>query len=566
MAFWEKSAASVFHALGLNSVKSRVLAFALLATVIPSLTAVRVSYAHNRQSLFDRLTTDLRTASSEAVRQTDLWLAERFYDMRVFSNSPEVWENLRNHTQAGSRSTDARESLARLATYLTSVGSRFQDYGALTVLDTQARVVTGSGRLAPPELSDDWLSRVAIGEEVRGEAYWDYAQERFVFDIARSIRAPQGDFLGVLAAQVNFSTISARLSRLNVGQSGHTYLTNSDGQLVVSSRVAAAEIADKTLPLRTLEVLAVSPLLEYSGPRLRWVVGSMTPVRSSNWMVVAEIETEEAFVPLTELRTRTLVVLFGLLLGVGLLAYLLSLTIVRPLGRLTGAAEEVAAGELDVDVPVVSRDELGYLTRVFNDMVLQIRRARQELEKLSITDKLTGLFNRSNMIATLNTEAARCLRKNTVFTVLMLDVDHFKNFNDTYGHLAGDEVLAKVGLILSDSTRDMDYVARYGGEEFLIMLPETTLEMSHEVAERVRGRLALEIFGGERGISLSIGAAEFPQHGDEPKAVIAAADEALYEAKRAGRDRIVHARVVVDATPVEVSSGEAASGETLQSA
>jgi diguanylate cyclase (GGDEF)-like protein len=243
-------------------------------------------------------------------------------------------------------------------------------------------------------------------------------------------------------------------------------------------------------------------------------------------------------------------------LSVGLLAYLLSLTIVRPLGRLSAAAAQVAAGNLDADVPVVSRDELGYLSRVFNDMVAQIRQSRDELEELSITDGLTRLYNRSHMMQTLSSETARCLRNGETFAVLMIDIDYFKAYNDTYGHLAGDEVLERTGTILREATREMDYAARYGGEEFLILLPETDLPSSVAVAERIRERFSQERFSteAETRISISVGVAEFPKHGNSPESIIASADAALYEAKRLGRDRIVQVSPIV-AVPDE-SDGE----------
>jgi diguanylate cyclase (GGDEF)-like protein len=557
MGLWEKIAARVFDALRLTSVKRRVLAFALLATVIPSLTTVRVSYVHNRQSLLDKVTTELRSASAFAARQIDLWLKERFYDVRVFSNSPEVWENLDGYLRGQDGRSSGDESLARLATYLSSVRDRFEDYAALAVLDAQGAVVVRTGSLTRLRLPDDWLDRTAIGEEVHGEAYWDDAQERYVLDIARAIRSPVGDFLGVVTAQVNFSSVATLLRGLDVGQGGHVYLVNGGGNLLVSSRVQESEIVDKALPVRTLEALAEPPSLEYAGPRLRWVVGTLDPVAGTGWKVIAEIETAEAFVPIAELRNRTFFVLVGLLLSVGLLAYLLSLTIVRPLNRLTGAAHEAAAGNLAVDVPVASRDELGYLTEVFNDMMGRIRRGREELEKLSVTDSLTGLFNRMNMMETLNAECARASRKDTCFTLLMLDIDHFKDYNDSYGHLAGDEVLARLGKILREATREMDYVARYGGEEFLVMLPDTDLGAAQDVAERVRGLLSQESFGDGRAaeISISIGAAEFPRHGGSPEGIIAAADAALYQAKRGGRNRLVQAESAGDAATPMRSSG-----------
>jgi diguanylate cyclase (GGDEF)-like protein len=123
---------------------------------------------------------------------------------------------------------------------------------------------------------------------------------------------------------------------------------------------------------------------------------------------------------------------------------------------------------------------------------------------------------------------------------MMSDVDHFKQFNDTHGHLKGDEALRCVAKVLKECSRDVDCVARYGGEEFLIILPETPTKGAVEVAERIRERLAAEAVAGGR-LTLSIGVAEFPANGEGDEALIAAADAALYQAKGEGRDRVVAA-------------------------
>jgi diguanylate cyclase (GGDEF)-like protein len=122
----------------------------------------------------------------------------------------------------------------------------------------------------------------------------------------------------------------------------------------------------------------------------------------------------------------------------------------------------------------------------------------------------------------------------------MIDIDHFKEYNDTQGHLAGDAVLARVAALFRESTRSIDYSARYGGEEFLILLPESDPDGAMRVAERIRVRVAAETFGdGKRPVTVSVGVAGFPTQGDTPESVIAAADAALYEAKRQGRNRVV---------------------------
>jgi diguanylate cyclase (GGDEF)-like protein len=181
---------------------------------------------------------------------------------------------------------------------------------------------------------------------------------------------------------------------------------------------------------------------------------------------------------------------------------------------------------------------------VFKNLVTRVREreGQGELERLSVTDALTGLYNRRHLTGTLANEVQRSRRLRRTFAVLLVDVDHFKQYNDTHGHLAGDAALVKIAEVLRKTTRGVDSVARYGGEEFLVMLLETTLATAAAVAERIRARVAAEAFEGGR-LSVSIGAAEYPSHGDTPEELIASADAAMYQAKADGRDRVMVATV-----------------------
>jgi len=214
--------------------------------------------------------------------------------------------------------------------------------------------------------------------------------------------------------------------------------------------------------------------------------------------------------------------------------------IVRPLTRLAQAAGTVAKGDLDVGLPVTTGGEVGYLTEVFNNMVARLRESRTELERLSVTDPLTGLFNRLRLMEALENEVRRSRRLHHQFTVVMADVDLFKKYNDEFGHPAGDLVLKRAAAIMREASRDVDFVARYGGEEFLIMMPETELEGGAQFAERIRKKLATERLPDGK-ITLSLGIAAFPMHGDTADQLIAEADAALYLAKRAGGDRVIAA-------------------------
>lgn len=167
----------------------------------------------------------------------------------------------------------------------------------------------------------------------------------------------------------------------------------------------------------------------------------------------------------------------------------------------------------------------------------------EELRHLSLHDPLTGLYNRRHMDEVLLHEVQLARRKGRSLTAIMLDIDHFKRFNDQFGHEAGDAVLCEVGKLLSSQVRETDMACRYGGEEFLLLLPESPLEVAIERAEILRakvGELTLTHQGRALGrISLSLGVADLPDHAETGDALITAADTALYQAKAAGRDRVV---------------------------
>jgi diguanylate cyclase (GGDEF)-like protein len=173
-------------------------------------------------------------------------------------------------------------------------------------------------------------------------------------------------------------------------------------------------------------------------------------------------------------------------------------------------------------------------------------RLHAEAERLSVTDPLTGAWNYRYFSRRFEQEIERSRRFGRVLALLMLDIDHFKLVNDRFGHQRGDEVLVEFAGRVTGSVRDIDTFARYGGEEFVLILPETNLEGGLAVAEKLRRGTVKTPFCGEddgNGVRLtvSIGVACFPEHATQPEELLRAADEALYEAKLQGRDRVVTA-------------------------
>ena len=168
----------------------------------------------------------------------------------------------------------------------------------------------------------------------------------------------------------------------------------------------------------------------------------------------------------------------------------------------------------------------------------------QRLLQMATSDPLTGLFNRGYVEDRLGIELSRARRYGNVLTLAVIDADHFKALNDTYGHAAGDSGLKKIGALLRDSFRQSDTTARYGGEEFVVLLPETNIEAARRKVESLRELVAatpmqLGPQAQSVQITISAGLASFPDNGNDAAELLAAADERMFRAKREGRNRVV---------------------------
>ncbi len=200
----------------------------------------------------------------------------------------------------------------------------------------------------------------------------------------------------------------------------------------------------------------------------------------------------------------------------------------------------------------VDQEDEKLVTRLTGDAALALTnlRLRKQLEDLSIRDPLTGLFNRRYLEEFFAQELIRSRRKSGALSVVMLDIDHFKRFNDTYGHEAGDAVLYELGKFFKREMRGSDVTCRYGGEEFIVLLPETTVDTAMRRAEQLRKSVkSLHVKFIDQilpEINLSMGVASFPGHGDSMEELIRKADMALYAAKEEGRDRVCVAPARVD--------------------
>jgi diguanylate cyclase (GGDEF)-like protein len=201
-------------------------------------------------------------------------------------------------------------------------------------------------------------------------------------------------------------------------------------------------------------------------------------------------------------------------------------------------ADEKSVGVLCLYTPpdfAPDAESLGLLAAIGDRIAVGIRNVRlyEETRSSSLHDPLTGLANRRFLELQLDKIVETTRRYGNLLSLVMMDIDHFKKYNDTHGHLEGDRLLTKLAAILIRETRHADYVFRYGGEEFLVILPDTGLEMAAEAADRLRQAVAQEA-----GVTISLGVAAYRRCMPDKEALIRKADEALYLAKQNGRNRV----------------------------
>ncbi len=536
MTTWQDTIARRLRALHLDTIRNQMLVFAVVATLVPALAVTVVSHRQNRPpSIGDQVAPELRGASADAAWDIDQWLSDRLRDLRVAATAYAVAENL-------ARTQGSAEAVGRLRDYLNSVRERCPDCEGLLVLDARGRFVTSSGgRMSGVQFTQDRLTALRTGDALVGDAYWDAGLGKATLALAVPIRQADGRYVGALMAKLNLRSVADILQRIAPTDSGDVYLMNEQGRLILRLRSSSAEVMRTKVPPATAQALIdrEGTTVEYKRADGQAVIGTLRRIPALRWAAVVEMPRAELVRRAGGSGSGLGVTLVLLLAGAGLVAYV-GVLMVRPLERLAGAAGKVAAGDLSVELPFAGRGEVGILTQVFKNILMRLREreGQGELERLSVTDALTGLYNRRHLMGTLANEVQRSRRLRRTFSVLLADVDHFKQYNDTHGHLGGDAALVKVAEILRKMTRGVDSVARYGGEEFVVMLIEAPIATAAAVAERIRARVVAEEFSGGK-LSVSVGAAEYPTHGDTPEELIASADAAMYEAKSGGRDRVV---------------------------
>ncbi|OOZ41481.1 hypothetical protein BOW53_03660 [Solemya pervernicosa gill symbiont] len=359
--------------------------------------------------------------------------------------------------------------------------------------------------------------------------------------------------------------LGAKSQIRGIGKTGETYLVDRNSRMITDSLFL--DNSDHELQVNTYPVeIGISEQQEVTG---LWDDYRGVPVAGSSMVItmddffcilISEQDQDEAFQPITQLRDRAITLSVAMFLCVIVIALATARTIFTPLNKLMRGIETIGEGDLSSQVTGVNGNhEIGTLAQAFNRMCQSLGRTQasleeknRKLEELSTRDGLTGLYNHRYLKEKLEYEFNRAQRYKTPLCVMMLDLDHFKRVNDTYGHLFGDYVLKESAKLLTQGLRKTDIIGRYGGEEFMVISPNTPLDNAEFLAHKLRKLFDNHTFTNDEissNVTISIGAAKYYESIEDYNGLINVTDRALYSAKQAGRNR-----VCLDGMPCETGS------------
>lgn len=378
---------------------------------------------------------------------------------------------------------------------------------------------------------------------------------------------------GSLVASFSAQRLWKILSESTVGKKGYYIVINSEGEIIfhpdletwLTGHHKISELGLKNFDPKADETDGINfyTLSDNQTYLANYVYDASYDIGLLSLQPKSEIDEQ-----VSSLLLVSRVMLATALVVILLMSFWLYRKLVLPMGKLIQHTIEISEGDMEAeDIDVGPRqDEIGLLAKHFNIMHRTIKRqiaelnahremleqevkertkeleeANKKLDLISRTDELTGLPNRRDMLRTIDNEIQRVARTKKPFCFIFIDIDHFKNVNDTYGHACGDEVLKHVSATIRNLLRKYDVLARYGGEEFLTLLPETDIEGAKVVAERFRKAVEEEtvIFGNlSIKVTITLGVAQY-NHALGADRSIQMADHALYEGKETGRNKVV---------------------------
>lgn len=356
-------------------------------------------------------------------------------------------------------------------------------------------------------------------------------------------------FKGIVLGAVNLNKINDLLKRTNLGITGETFIVNKDTELlldVAHELEERKEVKEVHTAITDAIVHKESPPKTYKNTRGEEVLGHYKPLFDDLFYVIHEIKVDEVLKTHNKM-IRTILMVGLVIIVVALLPVSLILKdIQKSIASFTNAIQKVREGnyeyKMDRTLYKSSSIEIQEAIDVFDSMTATIRDNKQELMRLSEVDPLTGVYNRRTFMSGLAGNWQEAMNSQQRMSILFIDIDYFKQLNDTFGHQTGDDVLIKITKVIEESILETTgTLYRYGGEEFIVLFPQTDEKTAYEYAETIRKAVERIEFIHENksNVTVSIGVTStIPKDLSGTKEFIQEADDALYQAKRSGRNQV----------------------------
>jgi diguanylate cyclase (GGDEF)-like protein len=539
------------------SLPSRIVMSVFAATLVTSLIVTWISTRSIGSFMHREIDRKFPAVLHEISDRLGEWYSQRELDIEAFGQNRIVVDGVAE-LAADRADPTVRRAREQVRTYLRYELQRIPQFDAFFVLDQlgNTHLWVGPGRPLLPGLAAELAA--AEGPVISHVAQLGKEQLQIV-------SAPVGDSAGGLTLHglIRLPAIGRLLRSDDLGASGTVFLVGPDGRTLLAP-------AGVTRHARALSISGTpDPVEDYLRPTGEHVVGTQMGFPRFGWTLVVEEDFAETLAPLASVTREILAINLGIVAVVSLVAFVLARSMVRPIMALSDGALRIASGDVEVVIPGRQRnDEIGVLTRAFNEMMVRLKvnqgeleekrleiedanhrlvaqnqelqRVNEVFEQLAITDDLTKLHNHRFFQDHLPREMLRADRTGEPLSMILIDIDDFKQLNDRYGHSVGDAVLRRVADVMNTEVREMDLLARYGGEEFALLASRTGLNAAGGLAEKLRiavsgARFNVLALDGPSEIQVTVSAGVATYRGDA-KAFFNEADRALYRAKEAGKD------------------------------
>lgn len=515
------------------NIKTKMIAILILIIVIPIATLGVLSYSKAKNVLL----TDLNSHNEKIITHVNDYFLKDFMDN--IEKNIKIWSaesNLRN----GNIDPIAIKAMMNDWTKVLKANSDLlwiyigTENGEFYIKPKVTLPMGHDARLRP------WYKQAMEnpGEVIWTDPYVDELTHQLTITAASTIRDYTSDNkpLGVIGIDFSIDRFSKMIDNTNLDNSGYTIIINSRGRILThpNEKMLGKVISNNPWINTVLKTKEGSTVQKLDG---REYYLSYTTIAKTGWKFISLIPTSSMLNVVIPIRNRTITVAIISILVALFAGIMMSNYVANKIRNVIKYMNEVENGNLDVQSYYNGNDEFGDLNRQFNSMAQKLSMMMKESKLLSITDGLTKLYNHKYIYERLDEEIVRAKRLDSKLSIIMIDVDNFKEINDLYGHLAGDKSLYIIGSIIKSSLREMDIVGRYGGEEFLVILPGIGEKDCFIAAERIRKNVECLVWEyGERDLTVSLGIKQFED--ENALELVEKADMNLYKAKNNGKNRV----------------------------